>query len=501
MKRLLSLMLVLVFLINFAACDQTAMTNPKTPSVSANDSTPSPTQDLPYNGDSSHYEYRYNMQRFNDIEKDIIQIADVFLDKWHGHNKFVNSNVIHKIQDNGAFFNTDSCNEYDDELRTEFIRRINHILTNIPNMQKYELRYELLSALALLNDIHSNLHIDMNSNSFPVWFANLERSGRTGYFVIQVDWDHPELIKAELKAINGHLLDEIIELARPIIPHENDYGLETELFIGTRYALSASFLNYIEILDDGDTTAMFTFKLENGETAEVELTAHDNNQSHYYQHTVINADIYNSPLSLIQKYRQEKNQFYEYIEDYNALYIRFNSCSLYDETTGEFFNIDEFTKGFTALVEEVGGIDKLIVDFRDNGGGNYTDDMRRELFIAIRDIEALGGKYLLINQCSFSAAVLWPAAIKRHFSNRPELGDIIIAGCPSAEPPACYSILDVGGQLESLDCSYTFGQQYISTWADYPYDALMPDEGWYIKQTYDDFYIGYDTLLKTIFED
>lgn len=501
MKRFLSLMLALAFLISFAACDQTAMTDPQAPPVSAGDSTPAPTQDLPYDGDGSHYEYRYTMPRFNDIERDIIQIADVFLDEWHGYNKFVDSNVIHEIQDNGSFFNTDEYSEYDDELRTEFIRRINHILTNIPNMQKYEIRYELLSALALLNDIHSNLYFDMSYNTFPVWVVNLEHSGRSGYFVTQIDWDHPELIKAELKAINGHSLDEIIELARPIIPHENDYGLETVLFTADRYAFSANFLNYIEILDDGETTAMFTFKLENGETADVELTACDDDSSSLYRHTTIDENIYYSPLSVIQKYRQEKDQFYEYIEDYNTLYIRFNSCSLYNETTDEFFDIDEFTKGFTALVEEVGGIDKLIVDFRSNSGGNYTDDMRRELFIAIRDLEAVGGKYLLIDQSSFSAAVLWPAAIKRHFGNKPELGEIIIAGCPAAEPPACYSILTEDTRLESLDCFYTFGQRYISTWADYPYDALMPDEDWYIKQTYDDFYIGYDTVLKTICEE
>ncbi len=501
MKRFLSLILALVFLISFAACEQTAMTNPEAPSVSAGDSTPSPTQNLPYDGDGSRYEYRYTLPRFNDIERDIIKIADVFLDKWHGHNKFVNSNVIHEIQDNGSFFNTDEYNEYDDELRTEFIRRINDILTNISNNQIYEIRYDLLSALALLNDVHSNLYFDMSYNTFPVWVVNLEHSGRTGYFVVQVDWDHPELVKAELKAINGHSLDEIIELARSVIPHENDYGLETELFITERFALSANFLDYIEILDDGENTAMFTFKLENGETTDVELTAHDDDPSSLYRKAVIDEDIYYSHLSLLQKYRQEKNQFYEYMEKYNTLYIRFNSCSLYDEATGEFFDIDEFTKGFTALVEEVGGIDKLIVDFRSNGGGNYTADLRRELFIAIRDIEALGGKYLLIDQCSFSAAVLWPAAIKRHFSNKPELGEIIIAGCPAAEPPACYSIYSEDTNLESLGCFYTFGQQYISTWADYPYDALMPDEGWYIKQTYDDFFIGYDTVLKTICED
>ena len=61
MKRFLSLMLALAFLISFAACDRTAMTDPQAPPVSADDSTPTPTQDLPYDGDGSHYEYKLSL--------------------------------------------------------------------------------------------------------------------------------------------------------------------------------------------------------------------------------------------------------------------------------------------------------------------------------------------------------------------------------------------------------------------------------------------------------
>ncbi len=212
MKKIFLILMSMLLIFNMIACNPAAhdaifdkISAPLLISEPADTPAPTaiPSDWQPYDGDGSKYEYIWTNPRDSEIEKDIITFADKFLDPWHGHNKFVNIETPHEIQDIGMALKSELWNEYDDELRTKFIQTINNILINIPNLDINELRYSLSSALALLNDVHSNIYSHSFRLCFPVYFEIVEMDGHIDYCVSLIKKNYSKVLFSNLKAING----------------------------------------------------------------------------------------------------------------------------------------------------------------------------------------------------------------------------------------------------------------------------------------------------------
>jgi hypothetical protein len=122
------------------------------------------------------------------------------------------------------------------------------------------------------------------------------------------------------------------------------------------------------------------------------------------------------------KRRPGENFWYTYLPDSRAVYCCFRGYQ----------QLDQHARGLLALVEQKRP-DKLVIDLRDNGGGDYTVGLKH-LIDPIRDLPAINAKghlFVLVGPHTFSAAM----ANAAHFRSRTAA---ILVGQAIGERPNSY---------------------------------------------------------------
>ena len=142
--------------------------------------------------------------------------------------------------------------------------------------------------------------------------------------------------------------------------------------------------------------------------------------------------------------------------------------------------------------EKAGGVEKLILDFRNNGGGNNSSNV--DIVRSVNSLDAPGGKYVLIDGGSFSAAVLHPAFLRRFCEG------VTLVGAPAGQPPN--RVFCRGGYYSSPHKHIAFHEASRDCYYGWPENndpALMPDV--LVYQTLDDYKNGVDSVLKYVLSD
>ena len=185
------------------------------------------------------------------------------------------------------------------------------------------------------------------------WFGNELR-------VIQVSKDHPQLTGARITKINGHSVQELYEASRAYIsPGEseefvlntNPYLITFPVFLKALGAGRSDDKVELEFIDlKGNRSSVLVPALQ--DDAGVEWLPACNKQPLYLQ-------------------KQELPFYFEYLKDDGAVYVNFRwypRRAEFKKFSGELFDFIDKT-----------GVDKLIFDFRQNGGGDFTRG--REFFV------------------------------------------------------------------------------------------------------------------------
>ena len=446
---------------------------------------PTPVPEPPYKGDGSTYTYIMTDERDRAWEEDIVYLADTFLHYLNGHPRLIDRQCLVNRLDGDAVGEgkTTYANLYDPALRDEFIRHINALILRIPDSSDAELLFGCSEATALLIDAHSGIRLSWDE-VFPLGLVLLYAEDVPEAYIVAAPKGYEDLLLCRLDAINGVTVSEIITKAAKVIPHENLYLVQNELFYSSNNKvrpcpmLGCDLLRYIGVLGE-DNTAEFTITEESGATRKIVLSS-------YPKDSLPELASYPSPsdtdpsisLNLIDS-DPEASGWYRIIDDGKALYIRISSCVSDTKTI--------VRKAVKAAAAE-DALETVIVDFRGNRGG--TSEASKTLVSAINSLDVSGGKYVLIDGGVCSSTIIFSVYLKRYCKG------VMLVGTPAGEPTnETFETQGYTSPNQKLKFSMARLKQFYM-WPGYDEDALMPDI--LIGQSLEDYRNGIDSVLKYV---
>lgn len=232
----------------------------------------------------------------------------------------------------------------------EFYRKIEALKKDVPKLNDDEIEVELSRILASIGVAHTGL-VPNIEYYFPIklyWFEE-------GIYLINTTEEYKEALNTKLIRINGMEIDEIVDAVSTVISTENDAWLKYQV---------PSYIRYSDILyglgiTDTKESATFTFENLDGKAFDIKINSiSDFNRIEF----IVEAD--GEPNHFLNN--KEEYYWYEYLPEHKTVYFQYNQC----------FEIEE--KSFSDFNEELfdfidnNSVDKLIIDLRNNTGGNSS---------------------------------------------------------------------------------------------------------------------------------
>ncbi|OEO31011.1 hypothetical protein VW23_018135 [Devosia insulae DS-56] len=260
--------------------------------------------------------------------------------------------------------------------RPRFESEVAHVRAAIPQLDGTGIASEFVKLGALIGDGHTEVALPDDQARLPVelfWFED-------GLRVIGIAADHQELLGARLIAVDAVAVEEVIDRLRPFIA-----AGETEWFV--RAALPGLLRNPAILaaagIVDGPSVAL-TLEVADGDRTQIEMTA----KSEAGALAILNGA---APL-----WRRNETQglWTEVLAD-GAVYVNWRSyAGLADAAAALLASLDAQHPP------------RLIVDLRDNTGGDYNAGRAFVEAIASRPwLNQRGTLYVLIGRATFSAAM------------------------------------------------------------------------------------------------
>ncbi|MGE6230812.1 hypothetical protein [Paenibacillus chitinolyticus] len=347
----------------------------------------------------------------------------------------------------------------------QFNNKITDLLAQVPRLNEQQIKVKLLELVADIGDGHTYLQFPVQE-SLP--FSLLQFSD--GIYVVGADSSYSSLLGKKLMQINGTPIDRVKDKYRSIISHDNEYSVTARF---PDYLKNVDFLYGLNFAKPGQTIS-FRFADNNGVTEEIKTSGtKENNRS-------ISLKTASVPLFM---QNSSKNYWFASLPEKKAIYIKYNQClEMADKPVNDFIQdiLDQITQHPT---------NKLIIDFRYNGGGR--SGLLNGLIDPIDKLNKAGSlkTYLFINNASASAAV------SDAFTFKKELGGILI-GQPTSSKPDMFGNVQTFALPNSKTVVYYTTKKFILI-GNKKIDSLYPDID--IDWTMQDFLEGKDTDMDYVF--
>jgi hypothetical protein len=345
----------------------------------------------------------------------------------------------------------------------EFNSEIKILIEEAPNLEENEIICGLMKIFANIGDSHTGLHFEANIMRFNIAPVKYELFDDGIYIVESIESGRPYL-KQKVEAINNVSLEIIRDSLAKIIPHENDY------FVNSAFPIFLRLFELLEALKMTDSKNSYTLNLENGENILIRgSTSTDTNVSCY--------EPDKTPLYLVN---EDINYSYKLIED-NIVYLQYNKC--FDIPDNPFSNFNQ--NMFKELENQ--NIDKFIIDLRLNTGG--ISWIISPLIEELKKHEELAGKiYVCISGKTFSSGLLNAIQLKEEL-------DAILVGQPTGGKPNHFG--DVQELiLPNSKLIIRFSTKYFTLYPGNDINTLEPD--YYVENNSYDSFSGIDSYVEFI---
>lgn len=351
----------------------------------------------------------------------------------------------------------------------------------IPNETWPEYVMGLYRLLALVGDGHTTFYpLPDSGPGFDSRYPVLTEAFADGLYVVAADKAYAPLVGARIVAIAGHPVSDVFRTLVPYWAHEN----ETWVLRWQPFMLRRPGYLHGTHLAAGDVLAPVTFTVEKDGrrtdmavtpvAADIDAKAQDARWVHARDAAKVakptplhGADV---PFDFVA------------LPDRNAVYAVYRQCA-----DGEKETVAGFAARLSAYLD-THKVDKLIVDIRDNGGGdNYLNQPLLLALIRARDIDRPGHLFVLTGRHTFSAAQNFAADAERWTQ-------ALFVGEPTGSSP------NLWGDAKQLTLAKTGLHPMIATlyWEQSdPRDArpwILPDIP--APQTFADYLSGRDPALE-----
>ena len=318
----------------------------------------------------------------------------------------------------------------------EFNKEIKILKRNVYKLNDDEIMIELMKIFAAIGDEHTNINY-FDGNRFPLKFYWFE----DGIYVIDTIPEYNEIKECKLSKINGVDINKIVKEVANLIPNSNNQWVK---YNTPSLLVAPNILYGIDIIDSKDKG---TFTFINNEDVEFSM---DIKSSKADTISWIDKDSESLPL-----YMQNTDKFYwfEYMTENNLIYYKHDVCRDQKENPFIDFSIELFN-----LIKEKNP-DKLILDLRDNSGGDsrYIDNIIDKINLTAPELNAENKLYIITRRKTFSSAVLNCLYARANSNaifigeatggNPNGYGEVLVMELPNSKKKLSYSIK----KFESFD--------------------------------------------------
>ena len=464
-KTLFSLILVLIVLLGGCTSQHPEVTTE--PTVTE---TTGPAHQ-PYAGSLENYTYYYADGRDLAWEEDVLYTAEVFLgeESLRAHPLLIDKEVqtLFAMESSVVYY----ALFYDEAIRTQFIQDINDLIPLITELEDEQILLALQKAIAKLGDLNSYVHLPMEQ-AYPIFFTAFFTDRGTEFCPVITPKESSQVLLGKLVAINNMSITEVTQKLMDYSSHENEYA--AAYFI-SQFLSQPAYLEAIGITD-GESPVDFLFLDENGTKVTLSLSP--------VKYADLKMDDLADQSSLpIRDKDQSCNYWWEYLEEEQALYIRFNRI---EEDRN--LNYKTLTEQLRQHLSQVPKTKMVIVDLRGNSGVDFPTNLSIDLGELLGQLKS----YVLLDNSSNGAAILLSSCLRQRSANT------VLVGTPGGQPANIFASFRAynmpnSKQAFSMSDFFWFSDENDTN------DALMPDI--VLNQTIEDFMEGKDTVLDAILSD
>lgn len=422
----------------------------------------------PYAGSLEDYTYYYADGRDLKWEEDVLYTAEAFLggSSLHGHPLLIDGDVQILFAMSSA--SMDYRPFYDEALRTQFIQDINDLIPRITELEDEQVLLALQKAIAKLGDLSSYVHFPMEQ-VYPIFFtAFFSDRGATIRSVVMPK-ESSQFLLGKPVAINGTPIGEVIQKLMDYCSYENEYAAYCSI---SQFLSQPAYLEAIGITD-GDAPVNFRFLDENGKKVDISL-------SPIKYSDLKTEDLVGNPSVPVQDSENFRNYWWEYLEEEQALYIRFN---LIEEDSSLVYS-----SFIQQLREQVPQSKMVILDLRGTTGGTFHSGLSIDLGNLLNQLNGQKS-YVLLDAFSNGAAILLSSCLRQRSA------DTLLVGTPGGQPANFFTSYQ-SYNMPNSDHAFSMSDFFYYGDDNDTDEALMPDIALY--QTADDFAAGIDTVLEAI---
>lgn len=279
--------------------------------------------------------------------------------------------------------------------REAFERAGASLAKRLPELQGHEVAVELARLVAMVGDGHTELSLTQPALGFRRYPLGLYVFGDELYAVSAAS-EHAEVVGNRLLRIGDTSIEAAYALVRPLISHDNEMEFRHS---GPEYLSHAEILHALRIIAEPGE-ARWTFANEAGGERTVTIAPVDRASLRTDGWRNV-TEAAGNRLPLCRRRRAER-YWYEYLPKSRTLYFKYDACSDQDGRP----SLSSFIQELFEYVD-AHEIDRLVVDLRDNPGGNFHKS--RPLIDALRKRPKLSQKgrlFAVTGRRTFSAGMM-----------------------------------------------------------------------------------------------
>ncbi len=301
--------------------------------------------------------------------------------------------------------------------REQFETAVKRLDERIPTLQRHQIIIELGRIFAMVGDGHTLLNLLSSKGGlrrYPLrlyWFKD-------GIFVQAATSEYAQLAGARVVMIGRSTAEDAYKTIGQVVQYENEIKSRDDI---PERMVVPEILHTLDVIDDMEK-ARFVVERQ-GKQLTVELSPMEKGKE-YNWIEMRGGSTNPTPLWL----KDPQNAYwFEYLPEARTVYVQYNSVRQKREES-----FPDFVKRVFDLVE-ANPVEKLILDIRQNGGGDYNFTLPlTHAIIRCQKINQKGKLFTIIGRNTFSAALLFAIDLERHT-------ETIFVGEPTGAKPNNYS--------------------------------------------------------------
>lgn len=357
--------------------------------------------------------------------------------------------------------------------RDEFEQQLDQLRAALPNLNDAEVLAQLMRLTRLVGDGHTAMPLwNTPQQRFPIEFRWIDGKA----VITGASQEHADMLGAVVKRWNGRAIDDVYSQLARYVPFVENQGSEAVRV--AQYLNSATLGQAIGISESAQTVLIEI--ADQGDMMAVELKAID---PEAFRAAITARITYRRDMSANPTLIAADGIRFAFLRDSTIAYIQFDHYPSFEE-------MNEFAGAVARALDEAGS-QNLVIDFRENFGGDFFVGLALASHLIVLDkIDWRRGIYVLTSGTTFSAAM----------SNSAQFAGILnarIIGEPTGANPCGYQ--DMGRfTLPNSGYLVTYSKRRLC-FADPVDDAIVPDVR--VATSLQNYIDGYDPVLAWVLED